>query len=114
MRSRERVLGPFRKSRVRYVLARSSTLPSRTFESHFSRRTFRVALSLALGAFRPVRVFFSLRVGLRLRLRLVCPVRAGSCFPAGWFVPGFSLLSGLLPSFSADYHGFFAELVDRS
>ena len=40
MRSRERVLGPFRKSRVRYVLARSSTLPSRTFESHFSRRTF--------------------------------------------------------------------------
>ena len=54
---------------MRYVLARSSTLPSRTFESHFSRRTFRVALSLALGAFRPVRVFFSLRVCLRLRLR---------------------------------------------
>ena len=100
---------------MRYVLARSSTLPSRTFESHFSLdRTFRVALSLALGAFRPVRVFFSLRVCLRPRLRLVSPVRAGSCFPAGWFVPGFSLLSGLLPSFSADYHGFFAELVDRS
>ena len=38
---------------MRYVLARSSTLPSRTFESHFLRRTFRVALSLALGAFRP-------------------------------------------------------------
>ena len=61
MRSRERVLGPFRKSRVRYVLARSSTLPSRTFESHFLRRTFRVALSLALGAFRlPARARFLL------------------------------------------------------
>ena len=95
---------------MRYVLARSSTFPSRTFESHFSRRTFRVGLSLALVPGR----LPALRVCLRLRLRLVGPVRAGSCFPAGWFVPGFSLLSGLLPSFSADYHGFFAELVDRS